>query len=39
VLDDSAKQAVGMWSFKPAQNGEFAVASVVDLPIQFDLLQ
>lgn len=39
VLDDSAKQAIGMWSFKPAQNGEFAVASVVDLPVQFDLLQ
>jgi TonB family protein len=39
ALDDSAEQAVKTWSFEPAKNGEFAVASVVDLPIRFDLLQ
>jgi TonB family protein len=39
VLDDSAMQAVKAWSFEPAKNGEFAVASTVDLPIRFDLLQ
>jgi len=39
VLDDSAVQAVKIWSFEPAKNGEFAVASTVDLPIRFDLLQ
>jgi len=39
VLDDSALQAVKTWSFEPAKNGEFAVASTVALPIRFDLLQ
>lgn len=39
ILDDSAVQAVHTWSFEPAKNGEFAVASTVDLPIRFDLLQ
>ena len=39
VLDDSAIQAVQTWSFEPAKNGEFAVASTVALPIRFDLLQ
>jgi TonB family protein len=39
VLDDSAVQAVKTWTFEPAKNGEFAVASIVDLPIRFDLLQ
>jgi len=39
ALDDSAIQAVKAWSFEPAKNGEFAVASTVDLPIRFDLLQ
>ena len=39
VLDASAVQAVKIWSFEPAKNGEFAVASTVDLPIRFDLLQ
>ncbi len=39
VLDDSAVQAVKAWAFEPAKNGEFAVASTVDLPIRFDLLQ
>ena len=39
LLDDSAVQSVKGWSFEPAKNGEFAVASIVDLPIRFDLLQ
>ncbi len=39
VLDDSAIQAVKDWSFEPAKNGEFVVASTVALPIRFDLLQ
>lgn len=39
ILDDSAVQAVKAWSFEPAKNGEFTVASTVDLPIRFDLLQ
>jgi TonB family protein len=39
VLDDSAVQAVKTWTFEPAKNGEFALASIVDLPILFDLLQ
>ncbi|MFZ1747952.1 MAG: energy transducer TonB [Nitrospirales bacterium] len=39
LLDESAMQAVKSWLFEPAKNGEFAVASTVDLPIRFDLLQ
>ncbi|MBA3965210.1 MAG: energy transducer TonB [Nitrospirales bacterium] len=39
LLDESAAQSVKGWSFEPAKNGEFAVASTVDLPIRFDLLQ
>ncbi len=39
LLDESAVQAIKDWSFEPAKNGEFAVASIVDLPIRFDLLQ
>lgn len=39
LLDESAVQAIKGWSFEPAKNGEFAVASTVDLPIRFDLLQ
>lgn len=39
LLDKSAVQSVKGWSFEPAKNGEFAVASIVDVPIRFDLLQ
>ena len=39
ILDDSAIQAVKIWSFRPAKNGEFPVPSTVDLPIRFDLLR
>jgi TonB family protein len=39
LLDESAVQSVKNWLFEPAKNGEFAIASTVDLPIRFDLLQ
>ena len=39
ILDESATQAIKQWVFAPAQNGEFAVASTVDIPIRFDLDQ
>ena len=39
MLDDNAIEAVKQWEFAPAKNGEFAVASVVDIPIRFDLDQ
>ena len=39
LLDESAVQSVKSWLFEPAKNGEFAIASTVDLPIRFDLLQ
>ncbi len=39
ILDESANQAVKQWKFLPAKNGEFEVASIVDLPIRFDLDQ
>lgn len=38
-LDDSAVQTVKQWEFLPGKNGEFAVSSVVDIPIHFDLKQ
>ena len=38
VLDESALQVVQDYTFVPAKNGEFPVTSIVDLPIQFDLL-
>ncbi|GJL66302.1 MAG: hypothetical protein NPIRA05_12730 [Nitrospirales bacterium] len=39
LLDESAVQTVTQWVFTPAKNGEFTVASTVDLPIRFDLDQ
>ncbi|GJL49892.1 MAG: hypothetical protein NPIRA01_11190 [Nitrospirales bacterium] len=39
ILDESAVQTVKQWIFTPAKNGEFHVASTVDLPIRFDLDQ
>ncbi|WP_447968876.1 energy transducer TonB [Nitrospira sp. M1] len=39
ILDESAVQTVTQWIFAPAKNGEFDVASTVDLPIRFDLDQ
>ena len=37
ALDESATQSVKTWRFDPAKDGEFPVASVVDLPIRFNL--
>jgi len=39
LLDDSAVNAAAQWTFHPAKNGGFPVASIVNIPIQFDLLQ
>ena len=39
ILDESAYQAIEQWVFTPAKNGEFAVASTVDVPIRFELDQ
>jgi protein TonB len=37
VLDEAAAKAIKKWKFTPAQDGFFAVRSVVDLPIRFSL--
>ena len=37
VLDEAAARAIKKWKFTPAQDGLFAVRSVVDLPIRFSL--
>ena len=37
ALDESAAQSVKRWRFDPAKDGEFRIATVVDLPIRFDL--
>ncbi len=37
VLDKAAAKAIKKWKFTPAQDGFFAVRSVVDLPIRFSL--
>ncbi len=37
LLDSSAIQAIRAWTFEPAKNGEFPVASAVNLPINFNL--
>ena len=39
LLDDSAITAAKEWTFHPAKNGGFPVASTVNIPIQFDLRQ
>ena len=39
LLDDSAMTAARQWTFQPAKNGMFPVASTVHIPIQFDLRQ
>ena len=39
MLDNSAIQAAKNWTFVPAKNGGFPVASTVNIPIQFDLVQ
>lgn len=37
VLDEAATKAIKNWKFAPAQDGQFTVRSVVDLPIRFSL--
>jgi len=37
VLDEAATKAIKRWKFSPAQDGLFAIRSVVDLPIRFSL--
>jgi len=39
LLDDNAINAATQWTFQPARNGGFPVASTVNIPIQFDLRQ
>ncbi len=39
LLDASALQTVQEWAFAPAKNGEFPIASTVNIPIKFDLTQ
>lgn len=37
ILDDGAIKAATQWTFEPAKNGAFTVATTVNIPIQFDL--
>lgn len=37
ALDESAARSVKTWRFDPARDGEFRIATVVDLPITFNL--
>ena len=37
ALDESAAKSVKRWRFDPAKDGEFRIATVVDLPVRFDL--
>jgi TonB family protein len=39
LLDDNAINTATQWTFHPAKNGGFPVATTVDIPIQFDLVQ
>ena len=39
LLDDNAINAATQWTFQPAKNGGFPVASIVNIPIQFDLVK
>jgi len=39
LLDDNAVNAATQWTFEPAKNGGFPVATTVNIPIQFDLIQ
>jgi len=39
LLDDNAISAAKQWTFEPAKNGGFPVATTVNIPIQFDLVQ
>ena len=37
ALDESAAQSVKTWQFDPAKDGEFPIATKVDLPVRFSL--
>ena len=37
ALDESAAQSVKTWRFSPAKDGEFPIATKVDLPVRFSL--
>ncbi len=39
LLDDNAINAATQWTFEPAKNGGFPVATTVNIPIQFDLVK
>jgi TonB family protein len=39
LLDDNAVNAATQWTFEPAKNGGFPVATTVNIPIQFDLVE
>ncbi len=39
LLDDKAINAATQWTFEPAKNGGFPIATTVNIPIQFDLLK
>ena len=39
LLDDGAIKATTQWTFQPAKNGAFPVATTVNIPIQFDLIK
>ena len=37
ILDEAAIEAVKMWQFRPAKDGNIPIKSFVDIPINFDL--
>ena len=39
MLDDVAQQAVSRWEFLPATRGGYAVASTVNVPVRFRLME
>ena len=39
LLDNGAIKAATQWTFQPAKNGAFPVATTVNIPIQFDLIK
>jgi len=39
LLDDNAVKSARQWTFEPAKNGGFPVATAVNIPIQFDLVE
>lgn len=39
LLDDGAIKAATQWTFEPAKNGAFPVATTVNIPIQFELIK